>query len=112
MNSYEWIVMASHCITKIDPQDPSLPPLETYLQKLISKSSSRLTTLIVSLILMNRFITKMGKAEVPKHGRKVYLACLILATKLTIEPGFTNGAWARLLKIETKEVNHLEAYVM
>lgn len=103
--------MACHCIVKIDPEDPSLPPLETFLQCLITKSNSQLPALIVSLILMNRFITKISK-PVPELGRKLYLTCLMLATKLTIEPGFTNGAWARLVKMETTEMNKLEAYVL
>ena len=71
------------------------PPLNEYIQSLLTQSYTQYITAIcvpVYLLRVSEFRAK-SSSSYPPHG--IFIACLILATKYLHDHGYANIAWAR-----------------
>ena len=81
----------------LEPQLPSLPPLELFIQSLVDRSHVQVPTLMSSLIYLSRLRSRLP--PVAKGMRctvhRIFLASLILAAKNLNDSSPKNKHWAR-----------------
>ena len=88
-----------------EPQLPSLPPLEDFIQSLVDRSHVQVPTLMSSLVYLSRLQSRLP--PVAKGMRctvhRIFLASLILAAKNLNDSSPKNKHWARYTAVRGYE---------
>lgn len=87
------------------PTQPTLPPLEAFIQHLADGSHVSLLTLTSSLVYLSRLQKRLSSKSIglPCASHRLFLTSLILADKNLNDESLYNKKWSRLTKM-----NHYE----
>jgi len=96
-----------------------LATLKTFIRDFLKKSKTTFSTLQLALLYLINL--KKAQKKLPqefrqnpifKCGRRCFLAALILASKIVLEPAPKNIAWAKLSGLSNEEVNSNERVLL
>jgi G1/S-specific cyclin PLC1 len=76
---------------------PKLPPIEAFITSLVERSHMQVSTLMTSLVYLNRLKVKLPAVAKGKRctAHRIFLASLILAAKNLNDSSPKNKHWAR-----------------
>lgn len=88
------------------------PPSERIFRKfvfnLILKSRTCFSTLIVSYILLERFMDSCGAIESDVNRQRLFVTTLMISNKLFEDAGYSNLAWSKFSGLPLSEINRME----
>ena len=102
-------------ITQREPRIPStkkrLPELTAFIRDTVLESNTSIPTLLVCLLYVEKFTNKFTKRVNGAHDScyRVFLACLILASKYVNDVTYKNDFWGSLWpQFNLEDVNSME----
>jgi hypothetical protein len=116
-----YIALLAHNVVECDDlaQSLPLPPLQSFITSLVSKSEVPITTLMSCLVYISRLKCRLQQEPwlrgIGGTPYRIFLACLILADKYLNDTSSTNMSWAifsnmkeRDFSFEKKEIDNME----
>lgn len=104
----------------LSPSQPHLPPLQDFIQYIVSRSHVQVPTLMSTLVYLDKLQQRLPPVAkgMPCTGHRIFLAALVLTAKYLNDSSPKNKHWARYTKeaegfgFSNREVNLMETQLL